>query len=275
MSAHENATFDEATRALVRKYRVTSWFYDILDYPWERQYRRWRPSLLAEVSGTVLEAGVGTGRNLRHYPPGADVTAFDLSPSMVRIATKRARKAACRVSVLCQDATRAAMSAVESFRLVHLDIHVLCPAGPFTAVGAGGNGSGSQAGRQFQNPRNALLERTAAVEATEAICTFRREGVRCQIRSPHPGTPARGRPNRNIRSPFPESGHLSLDRRIEETGTTGRGSAGGEDDAILRVNSNPVPYSRVKRKSRCGRRDTIGPGDRAARQDSSRRSLSG
>src|SRR3972149_577100 len=85
MSTHESATFDEATRALVRKYRVTAWLYDILDYPWERQYRRWRPSLLAEVSGTVVEAGGGTGRNLRHYPPGADVTAFDLSPSMVRI----------------------------------------------------------------------------------------------------------------------------------------------------------------------------------------------
>ena len=106
MSTRENATFDEATRALVRKYRATSWWYDVLDYPWERQYRRWRPSLLAEVSGVVLEAGVGTGRNLRHYPPGADVTALDLSPSMVRIAAKRAKKASCRVSVLCRDATR-------------------------------------------------------------------------------------------------------------------------------------------------------------------------
>ena len=106
MSTHESAAVDEATRALVRKYRVTSWLYDILDYPWERQYRRWRPSLLAEVSGTVLEAGVGTGRNLRHYPTEANLTAFDLSPSMVRIATKRARNAACRVSVLCRDATR-------------------------------------------------------------------------------------------------------------------------------------------------------------------------
>jgi demethylmenaquinone methyltransferase/2-methoxy-6-polyprenyl-1,4-benzoquinol methylase len=104
----DNATADEAPRALVKKYRVTSWFYDILDYPWERQYRRWRPSLLAEVSGAVLEAGVGTGRNLRHYPPGANVTALDLSPGMVRIAAKRAKQAACQVRVLCQDATRLA-----------------------------------------------------------------------------------------------------------------------------------------------------------------------
>ena len=106
MKTRNSATRDEATQALVGKYRVTSWFYDILDYPWERQYQRWRPSLLAEVNGTVLEAGVGTGRNLRHYPPEADVTAFDLSPSMAKIATKRAKEAACRVTVLCQDATQ-------------------------------------------------------------------------------------------------------------------------------------------------------------------------
>ena len=107
MSTCDNATADEAIRTLRRKYRLTSWFYDILDYPWERQYRRWRPALLAEVRGTVVEAGVGTGRNLRHYPPQATVTAFDLSPGMVRIASKRAKKAACQVSLHCLDATRA------------------------------------------------------------------------------------------------------------------------------------------------------------------------
>ena len=97
----------ESSRHKLRsKYQRTSWFYDILDYPWERQYRRWRPSLLAGVSGTVLEAGVGTGRNLRHYPREANVTALDIGPSMVRIAAKRAKKAACRVSLLCLDATR-------------------------------------------------------------------------------------------------------------------------------------------------------------------------
>ena len=152
MSAHESAPLDEATRALVRKYRLTSWFYDILDYPWERQYRRWRPSLLAEVSGTVLEAGVGTGRNLRHYPHGADVTAFDLSPSMVRIASKEGEEGGLPSERALPGRHAGCMSAVESFRLVHLDIHVLCPAGPFTAVGAGGTGSGSETGRQVQTP---------------------------------------------------------------------------------------------------------------------------
>ncbi|MFH1267725.1 MAG: class I SAM-dependent methyltransferase, partial [Planctomycetota bacterium] len=88
------------------KYQVTSWFYDILDYPWERQYRRWRPSLLEDVTGSVLEAGVGTGRNLRCYRPEVRLTAIDLSPGMMRIAKRRARKAACTIRFLCLDATR-------------------------------------------------------------------------------------------------------------------------------------------------------------------------
>lgn len=104
--SHCEATDEEETRALIRKYRVTSWFYDILDYPWERQYRCWRPSLLSKVKGVVLEAGVGTGRNLRHYSQEANVTAFDLSPSMLRISGRRAKKASCQVTLLCQDATR-------------------------------------------------------------------------------------------------------------------------------------------------------------------------
>lgn len=96
----------EASRALRKKYRLTSYFYDILDYPWERQYRRWRPRLLEDVGGMVLEAGVGTGRNLRHYRSGTSVTGIDLSPGMMRRAAGRARRAACDVTLLCRDATR-------------------------------------------------------------------------------------------------------------------------------------------------------------------------
>jgi len=105
-ASSREAAVDEATLALLRKYRVTSRFYDILDYPWERHYRRWRPLLLGDVQGMVLEAGVGTGRNLRHYPKAANVTAVDLSPSMIKIARRRANKAACEVTLLRQDATQ-------------------------------------------------------------------------------------------------------------------------------------------------------------------------
>ncbi len=92
-------------RALEAKYRITSMCYDILDYPWERQYRRWRPRLLRDVRGTVLEAGVGTGRNLAHYPAEADVTGIDLSLGMLKRARKRSRSAACVFHPVHEDAT--------------------------------------------------------------------------------------------------------------------------------------------------------------------------
>lgn len=47
----------EEIRRLQAKYDITAWFYDILDFPWELQYRRWRPVLLEDVRGNVLEAG--------------------------------------------------------------------------------------------------------------------------------------------------------------------------------------------------------------------------
>ena len=52
-----------------KRYAGTAWFYDILDFPWELQYRKWRSGLLADLKGEVLEAGIGTGRNLKYYQP--------------------------------------------------------------------------------------------------------------------------------------------------------------------------------------------------------------
>ena len=86
---------------LQAKYDITAWFYDILDFPWELQYRHWRPGLLEEVRGYVLEAGVGTGRNLPYYHREASVTGIDLSTAMLCRAAKRGTKAVCHFE-LCQ-----------------------------------------------------------------------------------------------------------------------------------------------------------------------------
>ncbi len=99
-------------RSLQAKYRITSMFYDILDYPWERQYKRWRPGLLKDVHGTVIEAGVGTGRNLRYYPADAKVAGIDLSTDMLNIATKRSSSAACEFYPVHEDAT--SMDSIQS-----------------------------------------------------------------------------------------------------------------------------------------------------------------
>lgn len=82
------STEDEKRRALQLKYDITAWFYDILDYPWERQYRHWRPQLVGDVRGAALEAGVGTGRNLKYYNSGVNLTAVDLCKAMVQRAKK-------------------------------------------------------------------------------------------------------------------------------------------------------------------------------------------
>jgi ubiquinone/menaquinone biosynthesis C-methylase UbiE len=104
--SNDETSLDKATRSLRAKYEITSWVYDVLDYPWERQYRQWRPSLLQDLSGRVLEVGVGTGRNLQHYTHEAQVVGVDLSPAMLSIARKRMKQAVCDVSLLQNDATR-------------------------------------------------------------------------------------------------------------------------------------------------------------------------
>jgi ubiquinone/menaquinone biosynthesis C-methylase UbiE len=91
--------------SLQAKYRISSMFYDILDYPWEKQYKKWRPGLLDDVHGAVIEAGVGTGRNLRYYPPKAKVTGIDLSREMLKISTKRGRLAECEFYPVHEDVT--------------------------------------------------------------------------------------------------------------------------------------------------------------------------
>lgn len=90
---------------LQAKYNLTALFYDILDYPWERIYKEWRPALLADVRGKVLEAGVGTGRNLRHYHHTVELVGLDLNDRMLRKARKRAKTSQCKIELIHEDAT--------------------------------------------------------------------------------------------------------------------------------------------------------------------------
>ncbi len=111
-------------RLLQAKYDMTAWFYDLLDFPWERQYRRWRPTLLSDVQGDILEAGVGTGQNLRHYPAEARVTGLDLCQGMLRRAHKKGRNAACGFELAQEDVTT--MKSIPSSRYDWLVSTFLC-----------------------------------------------------------------------------------------------------------------------------------------------------
>jgi len=114
----------EENLSLRAKYNVTALFYDILDYPWERVYRQWRPSLLGDLRGKVLEAGVGTGRNFRHYHESVELTGVDLSDVMLKKAARKAGKAGCRIELLHDDAS--VMRLVESNRYDWIISTFLC-----------------------------------------------------------------------------------------------------------------------------------------------------
>jgi ubiquinone/menaquinone biosynthesis C-methylase UbiE len=84
------------------RYERIAWLYDVLDFPFEQgRYRRIRPVLFEGISGRVLEAGVGTGRNFPFYPPGTEVIGVDISPTMLARAERRRR--AMGVSVQLQE----------------------------------------------------------------------------------------------------------------------------------------------------------------------------
>lgn len=72
------------------RYQRIAPFYDLLDLPFEyRRYRPIRPRLFQGLSGRVLDAGVGTGRNMPFYPPGAEVVGIDQSEAMLARAERR------------------------------------------------------------------------------------------------------------------------------------------------------------------------------------------
>jgi ubiquinone/menaquinone biosynthesis C-methylase UbiE len=73
------------------RYQRIAPFYDLLDLPFERRrYRALRPLLFRGLSGRLLDAGVGTGRNFPFYPAGVSaVVGIDLSPRMLARAERR------------------------------------------------------------------------------------------------------------------------------------------------------------------------------------------
>src|SRR5262245_36692689 len=72
------------------RYERIAWAYDLLDLPFEYgRYRKIRPLLFRGLSGRILEAGIGTGRNFPFYPPESEVVGIDLSPAMLARAERR------------------------------------------------------------------------------------------------------------------------------------------------------------------------------------------
>jgi ubiquinone/menaquinone biosynthesis C-methylase UbiE len=94
-------------KSVLEKYQRIAHLYDLLDWPFERgRYRKIRPILFEELSGRVLDVGVGTGRNMRFYPLRADVVGIDLSPEMLARAERRRVALGSRADLRLMDVTK-------------------------------------------------------------------------------------------------------------------------------------------------------------------------
>jgi ubiquinone/menaquinone biosynthesis C-methylase UbiE len=99
------------TSTLERYQRIAP-FYDLLDLPFEyRRYRQIRPLLFEGLSGRILDAGIGTGRNAPFYPRGASIVGIDLSPAMLERAARRCVWAGAQIELQRMDVTQLAFPA--------------------------------------------------------------------------------------------------------------------------------------------------------------------
>lgn len=79
--------------------------YDLMElFPEFFLFRSFRKSLFSRIKGkTILEVGVGTGRNIQFYPQDAKITAIDFSDEMIKQARKRAEKLHSTVELSVMD----------------------------------------------------------------------------------------------------------------------------------------------------------------------------
>jgi ubiquinone/menaquinone biosynthesis C-methylase UbiE len=90
----------------IERYERIAPVYDLLDLPFEYgRYRRIRRLLFQGLSGRLLDAGVGTGRNFVFYPPGSQVVGIDVSSAMLARAEPRRKSAAAKVELRQMDVT--------------------------------------------------------------------------------------------------------------------------------------------------------------------------
>jgi ubiquinone/menaquinone biosynthesis C-methylase UbiE len=93
-----------------KRYDRAAPYYDLFEAPMERFLSsRWRAKLRKRIKGNqVLEAGVGTGKNLPYHPPGVKVTAVDFSPRMLERTQRRKSALGLKVELAEMDVQRLA-----------------------------------------------------------------------------------------------------------------------------------------------------------------------
>jgi ubiquinone/menaquinone biosynthesis C-methylase UbiE len=96
----------EETAATRARYDRIAPLYDFMEALIERRrFSNWRKRAWSLVAGPrVLEVGVGTGKNIPYYLPGAHVTGVDLSEKMLARARRRAERREPPVTLIQMDA---------------------------------------------------------------------------------------------------------------------------------------------------------------------------
>lgn len=79
---------------LMEKGKMNSWRQDLWD-----KVNEYKP----EVDGKLLEAGIGTGKNIKYYPDDIEIFAIDFSEKMLEEASKKADKYNKDVSLINMD----------------------------------------------------------------------------------------------------------------------------------------------------------------------------
>ncbi|CAD8114259.1 unnamed protein product [Paramecium sonneborni] len=81
-------TLPDKRQYLLQQHQNAAYIYDPTfdSYEHTSKIASYRKTLVGLCQGKILETGVGTSRNLKHYPQGSDVTAVDWSSNVLEVA---------------------------------------------------------------------------------------------------------------------------------------------------------------------------------------------
>ncbi|WHH59983.1 class I SAM-dependent methyltransferase [Petroclostridium sp. X23] len=96
---------DVLTEKIQKRYDRVSGIYDFMEKLMDSaKMKLWREEIFEELSGKILEVGVGTGKNIEYYPDNANITAIDFSSKMLDKARQKADKLGKKIELMQMDA---------------------------------------------------------------------------------------------------------------------------------------------------------------------------
>jgi demethylmenaquinone methyltransferase/2-methoxy-6-polyprenyl-1,4-benzoquinol methylase len=77
--------------SIISKFNRVSYLFDTMEIPMEHMwFSKWRKDILSDLSGKVLDVGIGTGKNIPYYPNNCEVVGVDISNMMLSHAKEKA-----------------------------------------------------------------------------------------------------------------------------------------------------------------------------------------